>query len=78
LALCFGLIFGSYPGCPLSSPPWSAICTWEDGVREDDAREGAEASRRWREGEEKAGGGGTDGRKRSMRERCAPGFDLGF
>jgi hypothetical protein len=47
-------------------------------VREDDAREGAEASRRWREGEEKAGGGGTDGRKRSMRERCAPGFDLGF
>jgi hypothetical protein len=62
LALPFGSVFGSYPGCLLSSPPWSAICTWEDGVREDDAREdsvreGEVANRRWREGEEKVGGG---------------------
>jgi hypothetical protein len=34
-----------------------------EGGPEDDARDGAAASRRWREGEEKAGGGGVDGRK---------------
>jgi hypothetical protein len=31
-------------------------------------REGAVTSERWREGEEKAGGDGTDRRKRGMRE----------
>jgi hypothetical protein len=54
----------------ISRFPWSAICTWEDGVRE-----GTAASMRWREGDEKARGGGADGREG---ERCAPGFDLGF
>jgi hypothetical protein len=41
-------------------------------------REGGRRKGGGRGQQEMAGGRGESGRKRSMRERCAPGFDLGF